>query len=65
MKHCKIEYKVIKEYSDIDFTEIIEYKGITHEIKRVQRPCKTESELRLVFVNGVTYSTFAKFLKTL
>lgn len=65
VKHCKIEYKVIVPYSETANTEVIEVKGNVYEICYLPRPTKTEAELRLVFVNGIKYSTFAKFLKSI
>jgi hypothetical protein len=64
MKHCKVQYNVIKEYSEPGFTEIIEVNGIQYTVVRLPRPCATVADLFAVYVNGVRYSTFAKFLKT-
>ncbi len=65
MKHCKIEYKVIEAYSDETLKQVIEVKGVLHTITYLQRPCQTTSDLFAVYNNGVRFSTFAKFLKTL
>ena len=65
IKHCKKEYKVIKQYNEITNCETVEVLGEQYEIVRLPRPTKTESELMCVFVKGIRYSTFAKFLKSL
>jgi hypothetical protein len=64
MKHCKVQYNIIKEYSEADNTEIVEANGIQYTVKTLPRPCATAADLYAVYINGVRYSTFAKFLKT-
>ena len=63
-KHCKREYKVIEAYNEINWTEIIEVNEKKYEVLRNPRPTKTEAELMCVFVGGIKYSSFAKFLKS-
>jgi len=68
IKHCKREYKVLTPYSDNGENygiEVIEVKGKIYKIERVPRPAKNITELFAVFVDGVRYNTFAKFLKSL
>jgi hypothetical protein len=65
VKHCGIEYKVIVPYSETTNTEVIEVNGNVYKISRLPRPTKTEAELMRVFVNGVKYNSFAKFLKSI
>ena len=65
IKHCKKEYKVIIPHNEITNCETVEVLGEQYEIVRLPRPTKTESELMCVFVKGIRYSTFAKFLKSL
>lgn len=65
IKHCKKEYSILVNYSEITNLEIIEFNGIVYEILRNPRPTTTEAQLICVFVNGIKYSTFAKFLKTI
>lgn len=64
MKHCKINYKTIINYSDETLFEIIEVNGKQYKLTFTPRPCKTVSELYAVYHNGVRFSTFAKFLKS-
>jgi hypothetical protein len=64
-KHCKQEYKVLVPYSENTNIEIIEVKGKVYEIARIPRPCATYGELALVYVNGIKYYSFAKFLKSI
>ena len=64
MKHCKVNYKVIIPYSDETLTQVIEVKGISYEVNYLPRPCKNERDVFAVFHNGVRFSTFAKFLKS-
>ncbi len=61
--HCKNQYNVIQDYSDLTNIEVILFKGVEYKIERLPRPCKNETDLRVVIVNGVKYSSFAKFLK--
>jgi hypothetical protein len=63
-KHCKREYKVIQAYNEIDWIEVVEVNGKEYEILRNPRPTKTEAELMCVFVQGIKYASFAKFLKS-
>lgn len=65
IKHCKREFKVIKQYSQETNLETIEYKGQEFVIVRLPRPAKNEADLICVFVNGIKYTTFAKFLKSI
>jgi len=65
VKHCKKEYTVLIPYSDKTNEEVISTKGKEYKIVRLPRPAKNESDLMCVFVDGIRYPSFAKFLKTL
>jgi len=66
MTHLKINYEEIKDYRDDNFFyQVIKVKGTYYTIKRIPRPCKTEKELRLVIVDGITYPNFGNFLRSL
>jgi len=68
IKHCKKEYKVITAYSDNGLNngiEVIDVKGAIYKVERLPRPAKNETELMCVIVNGIRYSSFAKFLKSI
>lgn len=65
IKHCKKQYSVLVKYSEITNSETIEFNGVVYEILRNPRPTKEVSELYHVFVNGIKYNTFAKFLKSI
>jgi hypothetical protein len=64
-KHCGVTYKVITEYTDEIQTQVIEVNGTEYKLSYIPRPCKNESDLRKVFCNGIEYSNFAKFLKSI
>lgn len=64
-KHCGNIYTVLVKYSDTTNEEVILFKDKKYTIVRLPRPTKTEAELACVFVNGVKYNSFAKFLKTI
>lgn len=64
-KHCKKQYKVLVPYTDAKCIEVIEVEGKSYEIVRLPRPTKNVTELMCVFVNGIKYPTFAKFLKSI
>lgn len=65
IKHCKRTYKVITPYSNTTNIEIIEILGNQYTVTRLPRPTNTEAELMCVFVEGIRYSSFAKFLKSI
>jgi hypothetical protein len=65
MKHCKVQYKIVTPYSDNTLFEIIEVNGINYRLDFLPRPCKTVSDLYCVYYNGIRFSTFAKFLKSI
>ena len=62
-KHCKNIYQVVVPYTEKTNTEVISVNGNEYLIERLPRPANTISELMCVFVNGVRYASFAKFLK--
>ena len=64
-KHCKVEYTVLVNYTDDTLIEVIEVKGKQYKVVRLPRPTKTINELFCVYVDGIRYTTFAKFLKSL
>jgi|688.fasta_scaffold898336_2 hypothetical protein len=64
-QHCKVSYLVIEDYSDETLKQIIEINNVQYTVTYNPRPCNTEAELRCVFHNGIKYSTFAKFLKSI
>jgi hypothetical protein len=63
IKHCKNTYQVVVPYTDETNTEVISVNGNEYLIERLPRPTNTVSELMCVFVSGVRYASFAKFLK--
>jgi hypothetical protein len=63
-QHCKVKYEVIVPYSDETLVEVVKVNGIEYKLDYLPRPCSTTSDLFCVFHNGVRFSTFAKFLKT-
>jgi hypothetical protein len=65
IKHCKKQYSVIVPYTEQSNTEVIQVNGINYTINRLPRPTKTVAELYYVFVDGIRYTTFAKFLKSI
>ncbi len=65
IKHCKKEYTIVSSYNEINWTEVVEVNGKIYEVLRNPRPTKNEAELMCVFVQGIKYSSFAKFLKSI
>ena len=65
-KHCKISYEVIVPFSEETNSFTIIFEGNEYIIfKNSRENMKKESDVCAVFYNGIKYSTFAKFLKTL
>jgi hypothetical protein len=64
-KHCGIFYEEVTPYSDETLVQVIKVKGNEYKLTFLPRPCKADSDLFAVFHNGIRYSTFAKFLKSL
>ena len=64
IKHCGCTYEIVKKFSEETWSESILYNGEIYEINVFPRPTKTETELMCVFVNGIRYASFAKFLKS-
>ncbi len=64
IKHCGCSYEIVRAYSEETWSEEILYLGKVYEVKTNPRPAKTEAELMCVFVDGIRYASFAKFLKS-
>lgn len=64
-KHCKVNYTIVTPYSDETLFQIIDVNGKQYRVDYLPRPCKSVADLYAVIVNGVKYSTLAKFLKSI
>ena len=64
-KHCKVNYTIVTPYSHETLFQVIDVNGKQYRVDYLPRPCNTISDLYAVYHQGVRFSTFAKFLKSI
>jgi hypothetical protein len=64
LKHCGVRYTIVEHFTDESSQQIIEVNGKQYVIKyKTPEERKTPADVFCIFVDGIKYPSFGKFLK--